>query len=123
VLLVEDDDSLLDLLRRTLERGGFDVVTAVHGQDALTRFEEQTVDLVVTDILMPRMDGFELMRRLKSKSPHLPIVAMSGITDLPAYRKLALDSGANTALTKPIGRAQLVELLRRIATAIERGDS
>ena len=59
VLLVEDDFSLLDMLSRTLERAGFEVTTATHGVTALSLFREKESTLVVTDILLPQMDGFE----------------------------------------------------------------
>jgi CheY-like chemotaxis protein len=115
VLLVEDDANMRDLLMRTLEQAGYAVTTAVDGTDALAQFRKHPVDAVVTDILMPELDGFELIRKLKKESPGLAVVAISGINDYRHFRKLALASGANVALTKPIDRAQLVELLRTLA--------
>jgi two-component system, OmpR family, response regulator len=109
ILLVEDDPSLLDMLRRTLERAGFAVITAPEGRAALALFRLGTIDLVVTDILLPELDGFELIRRLKSDSPNVPIIAMSGINDSAGYRQLARQAGADIAMAKPIIRAQLVD--------------
>ena len=114
VLLVEDDPSLLDMLSKTLERAGFAVVTAVHGADALVQMRTLRADIVVADILMPQMDGFELIRTLRAKWPQLPIVAMSGIEDTPNFRNLALKFGAKAALSKPVNRAHLVEVMREI---------
>jgi two-component system OmpR family response regulator len=114
VLLVEDDFSLLDMLGRTLERAGFQVTTATHGVTALALFGEMAIDLVVTDILLPQMDGFELIRRLKNESPDVPIIAISGMDDSPEFRDKALTCGAKAALTKPIGRQQLVDLARSL---------
>jgi DNA-binding response OmpR family regulator len=120
--LVEDDVSLLDMLRRTLERAGFTVITATEGNIALLRFKEAAVDAVVTDILLPGVDGFELIRRLKKESPRVPIVAMSGISDSPTFHQLAEKSGASIALSKPISRRQLVDALRNLlATTAEAG--
>ena len=119
VLLVEDDPSLLDMLAQTLQRAGFTVVTAVHGADALTQMRTLDADIVVTDILMPAMDGFELIRTLRAKWPQLPIVAMSGIEDTPNFRNLALKLGAKAALSKPVNRAHLVEVIRDVMS----GDS
>jgi CheY-like chemotaxis protein len=114
VLLVEDDPSLLDMLGKTLQRAGFSVVTAVHGIDALAQLRALSVDIVVTDILMPGMDGFELIRTLRAKWPELPIVAMSGIEDTPNFRNQALKFGAKAALSKPVNRAHLVEVMRDV---------
>jgi two-component system, OmpR family, response regulator len=112
VLLVEDDFSLLDMLGRTLERAGFEVTTATHGVTALNHFREMAFDLVVTDILLPQMDGFELIRRLKNESRDVPIIAISGMDDSPQFRDTALKCGATAALTKPISRQELVDLAR-----------
>ena len=117
VLLVEDDLTLLDMLGKTLERAGFAVVTAVDGVHALAQMRALIPDVVVTDILMPEMDGFELIRTLHAKWPQLPIVAMSGIEDTPNFRNLALKFGAKAALSKPVNRAHLVEVMREIMAA------
>ena len=116
-LLVEDDPGLLDMLGKTLERAGFTVVKAVHGADALIQMRNVSADIVVTDILMPEMDGFELIRTLRAKWPQLPIVAMSGIEDTPNFRNLALKFGAKAALSKPVNRAHLVEVMREVLDA------
>jgi len=114
VLLVEDDFSLLDMLGRTLERAGFEVTTATHGVTALSLFREQDIDLVVTDILLPQMDGFELIRRLRVESRDVPIIAISGMDDSPQFRDTAAKCGATAALTKPITRQDLVDLARKM---------
>ena len=114
VLLVEDDPALRDMLAKTLQRAGFTVVTAIHGVDALAQLRALSVDIVVTDILMPEIDGFELIRTLHAKWPDLPIVAMSGIADTPNFRNLALKFGAKAALSKPVNRAHLVEVMRDV---------
>ena len=102
------------MLAKTLERAGFAVIRAAHGTDALEQMRPLSADVVVTDILMPDMDGFELIRRLHAKWPHLPIVAMSGIDDTPNFRNLALKFGATAALSKPVNRAHLVEVVREV---------
>jgi CheY-like chemotaxis protein len=117
VLVVEDNISLLDMLRRTLEQAGFAVVAAQHGQDALARFWEHAIDIVVTDALMPKLDGFELIRILASQAPGLPIVAMSGIVDTRDFRDRALQAGAKVILSKPVNRAELVAVVRRLTAS------
>jgi len=112
VLLVEDDFSLLDLFRRTLERAGFEVITATHGVTALSLFGENAIALVVTDILLPHMDGFTLIRKLRDESPDVPIIAISGMDDSQNFRDSASKCGANASLAKPLSRQHLVDLAR-----------
>lgn len=118
VLLVEDDFSLCDMLGRTLERAGFEVTTASHGVTALSRFRETGFDLVVTDILLPQMDGYELIRRLRMESRDVPIIAISGMDDSPQFRDTAHKCGATAALTKPITRQDLVDLAKKLVSPI-----
>ena len=114
VLLVEDDHSLLELWQRTLERADFGVITADNGHAALMLFNDGSIDIVVTDILLPGIDGFELIRRLKHKSREVPIVAISGLNDSPRYRQLAESAGAAVALSKPLDRGKLVEVVKAL---------
>jgi two-component system, cell cycle sensor histidine kinase and response regulator CckA len=108
VLVVDDDESMRTLLRRMLERTGFTVVTAINGQDGMERFAEQPVDIVVTDMMMPVLDGVELIRVLR-------IVAISGV-EYP-YLRMALGCGAKATLRKPVASAQLVETVTRVLAA------
>ena len=117
VLLVEDDPTLLDMLAKTLERAEFAVITAIHGVDALAKMRSRHADVVVTDIMMPEMDGFELIRSLHATWPDLPIVAMSGIEDTVNFRNMALKFGAKAALAKPVNRSHLVQVMRDIIGA------
>jgi DNA-binding response OmpR family regulator len=114
VLLVEDDSALLEMLRRRLDRGGFTVITAADGREALARFRETTFQAVVTDILMPEIDGFKLIRRLRKEAPNLVIVAISGIHDPPVFHKLVRHCGANASMSKPVAHRELVALLNSL---------
>jgi len=75
------------------------------GADALDQMRTLDADIVVTDILMPAMDGFELIRTLRAKWPQLPIVAMSGIEDTPNFRNLDLKFGPKLPCPSPVNRA------------------
>jgi len=77
ILLVDDEEAILKLLRFPLEKEGYQVVTARDGDEALRRFGEETVDLVVLDIMLPRVDGLEVCRRLRAEST-VPIIALEG---------------------------------------------
>jgi two-component system cell cycle sensor histidine kinase/response regulator CckA len=115
VLVVDDDESMRTLLRRVLERTGFTVITATNGQDGMERFAEQPVDIVVTDMMMPVLDGVELIRALRGKCPDVRIVAISGV-EYP-YLRMALGYGAKATLRKPVESARLVETLHRVLAA------
>ena len=69
ILVVEDEEKMRELLRRMLERASFTVMTAPHGREALKLFRERPVDLAITDLMMPEMDGFELIRELTRNGP------------------------------------------------------
>lgn len=115
VLVVDDDESMRTLLRRMLERTGFTVITATNGQDGMERFTQQPVDIVVTDMMMPVLDGVELIRVLRAKWPQVRIVAISGV-EYP-YLRLAVSYGARATLRKPVASAELVETLNRVLAA------
>jgi len=117
VLVIEDDEDLRALLGRMLQRAGYGVVTAVHGRDGLLRLKERPVDLVVTDMLMPEMDGIELMRLLRTERPALPVIAISGVEEWAEYLRIAKNLGAKATLQKPVAAADLVGSVRRVLAA------
>jgi DNA-binding NtrC family response regulator len=114
ILVVDDDEAMRDLLRRMLERAGFMVVTAIHGRDALERFRSQQTDAVVTDMVMPEMDGIELIRALLAERPRLPIIAVSGVDDWANYLRMAIDLGAKVGMQKPVRAGELARTVRQI---------
>jgi CheY-like chemotaxis protein len=114
ILVVDDDEAMRDLLRRMLERAGFTVVTAIHGRDALERFRSQQIDAVVTDMVMPEMDGIELIRALLAERLRLPIIAVSGVDEWANYLRMAIDLGAKVAMQKPVRAGELARTVRQI---------
>lgn len=115
VLVVEDDETVRTLLRRMLERTGFAVVTAINGRDGIKRFHEHAIDVVVTDIMMPEIDGIELIRTLRGRRPDVRIIGLSGV-EYP-YLVMALSYGAKATLLKPVQASQLVETVQRVLAA------
>lgn len=103
ILIVDDQASILQLLRRILERHGHSVTEAVDGFTALEKVSESRPDLVITDIFMPEMDGLEFLRRLRDLSPRPGVIAMSGGGVMAHDQVLALAEalGASLVLTKP----------------------
>jgi DNA-binding response OmpR family regulator len=118
ILLVDDEDSIQTLLTYPLERDGYRVVQARDGEEALQRFGEENVDLVVLDIMLPRVDGLEVCRRLRAEST-VPIIMLTARDD-ELDKVLGLELGADDYITKPFSirefRSRVKALLRRAST-------
>jgi CheY-like chemotaxis protein len=114
VLVVDDDPNALELLSRTLQGAGVTVVTAGEGQEALDLAKKLRPVAITLDVLMPGMDGWEVLRRLKAdpETEDIPVIMVT-MTDDSA---LGYALGATEFLTKPVNRAELVHLLERHAT-------
>lgn len=116
VLLIEDDASVRNLVRRMLERGGHEVAEADNGRSGLERLHAGTFDLVITDIIMPGMDGIETLIALRRDYPALRVIVMSGggRTGSMDFLDCAEQLGASAVLHKPF---TLTGLTAAIATA------
>jgi DNA-binding response OmpR family regulator len=117
ILLVDDEDSVQKLLTFPLEREGFRVVHARDGEEALARFSEESVDLVVLDLMLPKLDGLEVCKRLRAESS-VPIIMLTARDD-ELDKVLGLELGADDYITKPFSirefRSRVRALLRRAA--------
>jgi DNA-binding response OmpR family regulator len=117
ILLVDDEDSVQKLLTYPLERDGFRVVHAWDGEEALVKFAEEDVDLVVLDLMLPKLDGLEVCKRLRSEST-VPIIMLTARDD-ELDKVLGLELGADDYITKPFSirefRSRVRALLRRAA--------
>lgn len=89
ILCVDDEETPLLLRKCVLEKAGYDVITARSGQEALAAVENSAVDLILSDYLMPYMDGAELTVQIKANRPTLPVILLSGVNELPAGSDLA----------------------------------
>ena len=118
ILLVDDEDSVQKLLTYPLERDGFRVVPAHDGEEALLRFAEQPVDLVVLDLMLPKLDGLEVCKRLRLQSS-VPIIMLTARDD-EFDKVLGLELGADDYITKPFSirefRSRVRALLRRVSS-------
>lgn len=112
ILIVDDDPRLRDLLRLALDRAGYAVITAADGQSALTHAAREAPDLMVLDIGLPEMDGFEVCRRIRAKSD-LPILFLTARDD-EVDRIVGLEMGADDYVTKPFSPRELVARVRAI---------
>src|SRR6476620_6928662 len=99
ILLVDDEDSIQKLLTYPLERDGFKVVNDREGEEALGRFAEEDVDLVVLDLMLPKLDGLEVCKRLRAEST-VPIIMLTARDD-ELDKVLGLELGADDYITKP----------------------
>ncbi|MFL6067294.1 MAG: response regulator [Gaiellaceae bacterium] len=115
ILLVDDEDSVRKLLAFPLERDGYDVVQAADGEEALRQFADRAVDLVVLDIMLPRLDGLEVCKRLRATST-VPIIMLTARDD-ELDKVIGLELGADDYITKPFSirefRSRVRALLRR----------
>src|SRR5262245_38197277 len=103
VLVIDDISANVKLLQARLEAEYFEVLTASSGPEALAACESSRVDVVLLDVMMPGMDGFEVCRRLKASptTHHIPVVMVTAL-DQPTDRVQGLESGADDFLTKPV---------------------
>ncbi len=125
ILVVDDDRAVRDSLRRSLTFNGYTVELAVDGLDALEKVAAARPDALVLDVMMPRLDGLEVCRRLRSTGDDLPILVLTA-RDSVSERVAGLDAGADDYLPKPFALEELLArlraLLRRTAMEAE-GDS
>jgi len=123
ILLVDDEDAVQKLLTYPLEHEGFRVVQARDGEEALRRFELEQVDLVVLDLMLPKLDGLEVCRRLRATSS-VPIIMLTARDD-ELDKVVGLELGADDYITKPFSirefRSRVRALLRRSSLAAHDG--
>lgn len=123
ILVIEDDESILQLYKILLERKNFNVVTARNGLDAWNHLENVHVDLIVTDVLMPVMDGYEFLELLRKDHPLIPVLIITAKDDLPSKAKGFL-LGTDDYMTKPVNTDEMIlrihALLRRSHIAAQR---
>jgi YesN/AraC family two-component response regulator len=120
ILLVDDEDLLREGVREILELSDYQVIEARDGEEALEKFAVNNVDLVISDIIMPNMDGVDLVTRLRDSFPAVPILTISGGSRVVSARfglDSALLSGANASLTKPFNAKQLLEQVQKLLEA------
>ena len=127
ILVIDYDPGALKLAASALQQAGYDVLTATNGVEGLKRAQEEEPDLLILDVLLPGIDGFELCHRLKNAptTAKLPILILSAKAR-ESDRKMGLAVGADQYLTKPTGPAELASnvghlLKGKVAAPVERG--
>ncbi|MDE5634892.1 MAG: response regulator transcription factor [Muribaculaceae bacterium] len=116
ILLVEDDSTLSFIVQDALTREGFDVVCASNGEAGLKLFKESGFDIIVADVMMPKMDGFEMVRLIRLTTPAVPVLFLTARTALDDVVK-GFELGAGDYIRKPF---QILELVVRIRSLLKR---
>ena len=116
ILIVEDDDGIRGLLVEMLTRLGFETVTAINGEEGLTAFRKQPLDMVVTDIRMPVMDGLTMLKQIRRENAIIPIIVVTAFPSVDSAVE-SLSEGADDYLVKPIN---LTDLESKVRKAMER---
>lgn len=119
LLVVEDVPNILELLTVTLKFKGYPVISAINGEEALQIIDQERPALIITDILMPKMDGFQLVQRLRTdpKTSHIPIIILSATYVTPEDREFALKLGAARFLEKPVDTEDFLLTIAEVLTA------
>jgi DNA-binding response OmpR family regulator len=117
ILVVDDENAVQTLLGYPLRKDGYEVVAAGDGREALDRFAEQRFDLVILDIMLPKLDGIEVCRRLRSRS-QVPIIMLTAKDD-EIDKVLGLEMGADDYITKPFS---VREFRSRVKAALRRSE-
>lgn len=126
VLIIDDEVEVGHALRRVLERAGYSVTTVTTSAEGLEAFDRKPVDIVITDIIMPKTHGIDVIKAIRAKGTPTRIVAISGggnfgpvdyqpeAITTTAYLAAAKQAGADEALTKPFDKADLLAVLKRL---------
>ena len=123
ILAVDDERHIVRLVQVNLERNGYEVVTAYDGKEALEKVESEHPDLIVLDVMMPYMDGFEVLQNLKrnQSTRDIPVIMLTAkAQDADVFR--GWQSGVDCYLTKPFNPMELIAFVKRIFTSLEDGD-
>jgi CheY-like chemotaxis protein len=116
ILVIDDVATMRDLVRRMLERGEHSVIEAEDGEVGLSMFEDEDPVVVITDLIMPNMEGIETIQQIRRSRPRAKIIAMSGATDFSGASCLntARKLGADAVLAKPFQRAALLDAVGQL---------
>lgn len=116
ILLAEDDSTLSMIISETLQRDGFTVLTATDGEDGLHKFVRYGADLIIADVMMPRMDGFEMARRIRQTDRQVPLIFLTARSEIDDIVE-GFELGGNDYLKKPF---KMLELIVRIKALLRR---
>ena len=116
ILIVEDDINLLNIIKKNLEREGYIVYTALDGVSGLEVFENNHIDLIILDLMLPKLDGYEFTKKIRNEKENLPII-MTTAKSLMEDKRIAFRTGVDDYMTKPL---EMEELLLRVKALLRR---
>ncbi|KEI06927.1 response regulator transcription factor [Clostridium botulinum] len=119
ILLVDDEESILNLVKMNLMFENYDVVTAECGKDAIKLFQSESPDLIVLDLMLPDMDGFQIIHEIQNINSEIPIIVLSAKNQIND-RLLGLQLGADDYITKPFDSRELILRIRAISRRINK---
>ena len=116
ILIIEDDIEYMNVLKKMLERQDYEVITAVDGEDGITKYKKNLPDIVITDLMMPVIGGLKVILELKEQFPKIKIIAISGGGELEAEKYLLVSKTlkADRALKKPFHNDELLQAISEI---------
>jgi YesN/AraC family two-component response regulator len=116
ILIIDDDEQILKMLSKALERQGYKVSTASNGKEGIRLYKETIADVIITDIVMPEMEGLEAIRKLRKEFEDINIIALSGggFVDPKEYLKLAKKFGAKYTFSKPVELQKLFDAIKEL---------
>lgn len=119
VLIIEDDEFVQQMLKQTFERAGYEVATASNGNIGLKLYQCKPFDVVITDLIMPEMEGIETISHLRKDNPEVKVIAISGggRNNPQSYLFIAEKLGAARTFTKPVDRKELLKAVEELIAA------
>ena len=120
IMIVDDEVDLLAELKPLMERSGFQVISATNGEQAIELAAKEKPDLIILDMLMPRLDGRNVLRRLREAGNWTPVILLTKV-NTPTERILSLQEGADDYLNKPFDPLELVARVQAILRRTQRG--
>ena len=121
IMVVDNEPDIVDLTRTVLELGGYEVIPACSGEECLKKVEKENVDLILLDIMMPGMSGWDVFNRINKKSPEIKIAFMSVLEISDKRKQVLLDEGLADYIMKPFDNDTLLDrvdkILKKVKTA------
>ena len=118
VLIIEDDEFVQNMLKQTFERAGYEVATASNGRVGIQLYQSKPFDVVITDLIMPDMEGIETIANLRRGDPNVKVIAISGggRNSPDDYLHLAEKLGAIKTFAKPVDRNELLKTVKQLTS-------
>jgi len=122
IMVVDNEPDIVDLTRTVLELGGYNVVTANSGEECLRKLEKEKVDLVLLDIMMPGMSGWDVFNRINKKTKEIKVAFMSVLEISDKRKQVLLEEGLADYIMKPFDKDSLLNRVDKILSEIEENE-